>query len=274
MEVRYFGWSGVAVAGAGGVVAVDPFGAAVRWENLDAETTVLCVSHGHPEHCGSVRQLLAEASADRLAATHLVSSAPVVEHIARDAPIPSHHQHPLAAGEHVQLDGLRVTAFGWKHLPLLPPEGLRAKAGHVRSLLRHPLEALRIGIAGARLPMRAPYLGFHLVFRDGRTALNYSEGLHRLTDPDEVASVARRLWAETLIFAVEPEDVDAIPRWIEVLHPAEIVLYEAHRPWRELFRLPYVDLHEYGASLRSRFPGTAVRVLNEPGRRVTIGGDR
>lgn len=89
--------------------------------------------------------------------------------------------------------------------------------------------------------------------RDGLRVLNYAEGLHRLTDAREVAAMARQLPADVLLFAVEPEDVDAIPRWIEILSPSTMMLYEAHRSWREMFRLPYVDLEDYAAKLSARF---------------------
>ncbi len=51
--------------------------------------------------------------------------------------------------------------------------------------------------------------------------------------------------ANVLLFAVEPEDVDVIPCWIEMLLPSIFMLYEAHRPWRVVFGLPYVDLEDY-----------------------------
>lgn len=267
LEIRYLGWSGVVVSGAGGVVAVDPFGEAASWDALPAGNTVICLTHGHPEHCGSARALLAGAEPGRLGSTHVVSSPQVTRHVARDRVLGPEHLHAVSAGESLRIDSLRISTFAWTHLPLLPPESLRAKAEYAVSLLRHPLEAVRIGLAGARLPMRAPNLGFHVAFADGRTVLNYAEGLHRLTDPDEVAAVADRLWAQTLLFAVEPEDVEAIPRWLEVLHPLEAVLYEAHRPWRELFGLPHVDLDRYAAELHARFPRIAVRTLSEPGQR-------
>jgi hypothetical protein len=55
------------------------------------------------------------------------------------------------------------------------------------------------------------------------------------------------------IAKVEPQDVLVIPRWIELLSPTTVILYEAHRPWREMFDLPYVDLEEYAAKLAERF---------------------
>ncbi|MEZ4588372.1 MAG: MBL fold metallo-hydrolase [Gemmatimonadales bacterium] len=268
LEIRYFGWSGVALVGAGGTVAVDPFGEAATWATLPEGNTVICLTHGHPEHCGTARELLSRADPARLAGTHLVSSPQVVRHVNRGDWLEVGQVHALPARRHVSVGSLRIATFAWTHLPLLPPESLRAKAAYATSLLRHPIEALRIGLAGARLPMRAPYLGFHVTFADGRTVLNYAEGLHRLTDPGEVAAVAAELPADTLLLAVEPEDIEAIPRWLEILRPREVALYEAHRPWRELFELPYVDLDRYAVDLQSRSPKTIVRALREPGQRL------
>lgn len=276
LEIRYSGWSGVALVGAGGTVAVDPFGEAASWAALPEGDTVICLTHGHPEHCGSAHELLRRAGPARLASTHLVSSPQVVRHVNRGEWLGAGQVHALPPRRLVSVGSLRIATFAWTHLPLLPPESLRAKAAYATSLLRHPIEALRIGLAGVRLPMRAPYLGFHVTFADGRTVLNYAEGLHRLTDLGEVAAVAAELPAETLLLAVEPEDIDAIPRRLEILRPREVVLYEAHRPWRELFELPYLDLDRYAAELRARFPRMTVRALTRPGQRfrseLPVGG--
>ncbi len=40
---------------------------------------------------------------------------------------------------------------------------------------------------------------------------------------------------------------------VELLSPSTVMLYEAHRPWREMFRLPHVDLEDYAAKLSTRF---------------------
>jgi hypothetical protein len=137
-------------------------------------------------------------------------------------------------------------------MPLLPP-GIGAKITYAANVLSRPIAFMRVALSGLRLPMRAPMLGFRVVFPDGRSVLNYAEGLHRLTDPREVESVAQRLPADVLMFAVEPDDVAAIPRWIEMLSPSSVILYEAHRPWREVFGLPYVDLEVFSAELSARF---------------------
>ncbi|MDE3132299.1 MAG: hypothetical protein KGL16_14205, partial [Acidobacteriota bacterium] len=86
----------------------------------------------------------------------------------------------------------------------------------------------------------------------------------------EVAAVAERLPAETLLFAVEPEDVDAIPRWVEMLRPQTAVVYEAHRPWRELFRLPHLELDAYAARLGRLIPSVSFHALTEPGQRLQV----
>lgn len=259
MEVRYFGWSGVTLQHDRTLIGFDLFGRAVSWDALDAATTILCVTHGHPEHCGSLRSFLAAPEArTRLATTHVISSPPVIDHITASIDLPFDHSHRLKAKERVSIEGAEITAFGWKHMPLLPP-GKRSKVSFFAHVLAHPIDLMRIGFGGLRLPMNAPMLGFHVKFDDGFSVLNYSEGLHRLTDPIEVESIARQYPAEMLLFAVEPDDVEAIPRWIKILQPKQVVIYEAHRPWRERFQLPYVDLVAYARQLSTQFP--ALRCL-------------
>lgn len=268
MEIRYFGWSGVTIRYGETLVGIDLFGDAVTWDALgDAAATILCVTHGHPEHCGSLRRFLS-AAGPRLATTHVVSSPSVVNHLLRSVSLPPANAHRVEGGATLPVDGVRVTAFDWKHMPLLPP-GMGARLAYAASLLGRPIELARVALSGLRLPMRAPMLGFHLAFPGGPSALNYAEGLHRLTDSREVESVAQRLPAGVLMFAVEPDDVAAIPHWIEMLRPSTVVLYEAHRPWRELFGLPYVDLSAYAAELSTRFHQIRFTPLIQPGQVVT-----
>jgi len=251
MEVQYFGWSGITIRHGDTLIGFDLFGEAVTWEALpDAATTMLCVTHGHPEHCGALRRFLSAPGA-RLDGTHVISSQPVIDHVTRGLKRAA-NAHALTENAFVAINGSRVSAFEWRHVPLLPP-GARAKTSYTAHVLRRPLTFARIAISGFRLPLNAPMLGFRVALADGLTLLNYSEGLHRLTDQREVEMIARALPAQVLLFAVEPEDVKAIPRWIEILSPSTVILYEAHRPWREVFGLPYVDLEAYAAELSARF---------------------
>jgi hypothetical protein len=256
MDVRYFDWSSITVQRQQTVIGFDLFGRAVTWAALDpAATKILCVTHGHPEHCGSLRSFLsAPAGRSGLASTHVISSPPVIDYVTASTGLTIDHAHCVAANEAVSINGTRITAFEWKHMPLLPP-GPRAKASFFAHVLLHPISLMRIGVSGLRLPMNAPMLGFHVKFADGFSVLNYSEGLHRLTDPLEVESIARHwLPADVLLFAVEPDDVEVLPRWLEILQPKSVVIYEAHRPWREIFHLPSVELLAYSQVLAARFP--------------------
>ena len=267
MEIRYFGWSGITVREGDVLVGFDLFGDAVTWDAIgDAATIILCLTHGHPEHAGSMRELLAAPGA-RLDGVHLVSSPDVVAHVNKDGLLSDARVHGIADGETITVAGVELTTFIWQHMPLLPP-GIWPKVEYAFQLLSHPFDLVQIGLSGLRLPANAPTLGFHVVFADGTRVLNYAEGLHRMTNPDEVATNAARFPAETLLFAVEPDDTADIPRWVDALGPSRAYLYEAHRPWRELFGLPYVDLDDYAVELAERLPDTDFAALTEPGQIV------
>lgn len=254
MQIRYFGWSGITIDHDNTRVGFDLFGDAVSPDVLDdASTVILCATHGHPEHCGSFRSLLRNPEvAARASAIHLISSPQVVRYVNRDGRMLSANAHAVNHMEKARINGVQITPFCWKHLPLLPP-GMRPKIEYAASLMSHPVDFVRIGLTGLSLPMNAPKLGFHLAFSDGTRVLNYAEGLHRLTDTREVETIARELPAEVLLFAIEPEDAEAIPRWVEILNPSRVFLYEAHRPWRDLFHLPFIDVNEYAAQLSKQF---------------------
>lgn len=266
MEIRYFGWSGIALRHGGALIGFDLFGDGVTWDVMTLERTIiLCLTHGHPEHAGSLRAFL-EAPNVRpyLPNIHLVSSLQVIQHINRRGILAAANVHPIEHGGSVSIAGITVTAFTWVHMPLLPP-GLRAKGEYVAQLILHPVDLVRIGTMGLLLPANAPQLGFHIAYPDGRTALNYSEGVHRLTSSVEVRQVAKTLPADLLFFAVEPDDVEMIPRWVKILAPRQVYLYEAHRPWRDLFHLPFIDVNAYADELAGRFPQMTFQALTTVG---------
>ena len=254
MQVHYYGWSGIALQHDNTLVAFDLFGDAVTWDALKGNQTMLfCLTHGHPEHAGSLQRFLEAPNArPYLANIHLISSLDVIQHINRHSVLAPENVHPIKDSESVTIEGVKVTVFTWVHMPLLPP-GLREKLEYVFQLLIHPIDLLRIGTLGLSLPMNAPQLGFHIAYPDGTRVLNYSEGMHRLTDPREVEQVAQTLPADMLLFAVEPDDAEAIPRWVEMLSVSDVYIYEAHRPWRDTFHLPFIDLNKYANELSERF---------------------
>ncbi|MBL8163162.1 MAG: MBL fold metallo-hydrolase [Anaerolineae bacterium] len=266
MQIHYFGWSGISLQHSNTLIGFDLFGYAVAWDVLkEAQTIVLCLTHGHPEHAGSLQAFLeAPGARPYLANIHLISSVEVIRHINRHNILAPENVHPVKDGVCVTIAGVKVTAFTWVHMPLLPP-GPREKLAYIFQLLVHPIDLIRIGTLGLRLPMNAPQLGFHIAYPDGTTVLNYSEGVHRLTNPREVERVARNLPSNMLFFAVEPDDAEIIPRWVETLAPREVYVYEAHRPWRDLFHLPFIDLNAYARELSQRFPELKFCTLTRTG---------
>ncbi len=264
MEIHYLGWSGLTFRDGGTMVVFDPFGEAAGWDALgDASCIILCATHGHPEHVGSLKALLAEMGTRR-SHVHVVSSPAVLRHLGLPGLLPAEQVHPVQVGDRVSISGTQMEAFAWRHMTLLPP-GLGAKGRYALALLRHPAAALRIGLDGLHSPLRAPTLGYHVTFASGATVLNCSEGAHRATPLREMEALGQRLPSDLVTFAVEPEDVDAIPSLLRQLQTTTAVLYEAHRPWRDRFGLPIVDLASYRRALADEVPELRVIALTKPG---------
>lgn len=266
MQIHYFGWSGIALQHDNTLIGFDLFGDAVSWDILKhGQTVLLCLTHGHPEHAGSIQAFL-EAPEVRAYLTniHLISSSEVINHINRYGILAPEKTHPVRDRESIVIAGVKITAFTWVHMPLLPPN-FREKLEYIFQVIIHPIDLIRIGTSALSLPMNAPQLGFHITYPDGKTVLNYSEGVHRLTNPKEVEQVAKSLPADIIFFAVEPDDVEAIPRWVEMLSPKDVYIYEAHRPWRDTFHLPFIDVDKYKHDLSERFQRMTFSALTKEG---------
>jgi len=261
MDIVYLGWSGVIARVQEVAVIFDPpdapgVAAAIR----PARAAIACVTHGHPDHVAGARGLLgALPGQPSLRSVHLVSSAPIVRWAAAG------DRHAVSDRGAVEIAGARITAFAWTHAPLLPP-GFRSSLAYAARVIRRPASAFDIARAALGRPLRAPTLGFHVAFPGGQTLINYAEGLHGRADPLTVGVVASSLPAQAALVAVEPEDVPHLPRWISLLDSEQIYLYEAHRPWRERFGLPTVDLQACADRLAAQFPRLRLQALTLPAR--------
>ena len=242
MEVRYHGWSGVELVGEEVRIGFDlPYEAVEEWTRIDAPAA-LCVTHGHPDHCGLLTRLERREETDL--GFDLVAPKVVAErfrHLWAGGPNRVRHS---GFGDYGEVGPVTIERFYWQHLPLVPAEPGRA-ARFASRLLAHPVELLKIGRAALQLPLSSPMHGYVVEWPEGPTVVNYAEGLHDETTEGELEYVAETWEPDVVLAAVEPEHAVAVRRCLDRLDPREAYLYEAHRPWRETFGLPLVDLEEF-----------------------------
>ena len=261
-RIVWLGWSGFHISGPGGAALyIDPpAGTTFR---ADRAAHIL-ITHGHPEHVEGTRAHLRNPA--RTQPVEVAAGAGVCRHLRRHARHPADRLRVCAPQEHFELAGFGVDVFSWHHMPLLPP-GLGPKLAHLRALASRPGRALRIVLDGLVGPWPFPRLGFRIARPGGGRSLVYGEGLHRMAGAAAIATVGRRLPADVLLAAVEPEDIDALPGLIARVDVRQVALYEAHRPWREGFGMRLADLDALAATLAQA--GLHARVLR-PGSNETV----
>lgn len=259
MRVKYYGWSGISFQFDDTWLGFDPTKAPSP--GAGPERVVVCVSHGHPDHFQGASELSRSSDGQLLARTFVVSTPPVIRRLARGR---LRNLHAMRTDEATDIGGIKIEGFWWDHMSLLPPES-ELRAQYLRQFMAHPLALARIAAGGLGAPLQAPTLGFTVTLPDGTVIVNYGEGLHRLTSPERMADIAQRYRPDVLCAAIEPEDADDFAEWLSIIDAPVVLIHEAHRPWRDAFALPHVNLERFGAELNERLPATQVIPLSQPG---------
>lgn len=268
LRLEYQGWSGCIVNADGATrglpsIAFDPAPDAT----LGNDVAIVLITHGHPEH---VRGIERHVSKRDRAVVHVLGSRSVCEYLKVRSCRPEDRFTEVSAGATVEVDGWRIQVFTWKHMGLLPP-GTREKLGHLARLLSNPLHFIRIGLDGLFGPSHSPMLGFRVepIAEDSKPLVYFGEGIHRHTSPEELRAGLGPKRFGTLLAAVEPEDVDALPKILGEHRAFDLLSFEAHYAWRKSFGMPQLDPSE----LKERMKGAGVSCLPlAPGDRVDIDG--
>jgi hypothetical protein len=257
--LRHLGWSGFQLDWPDGpTIFIDPPEASVL--PRDRESWI-ALTHGHPEHVAGAAAHLADAQ--RPAAVRVVASPRVCAHLRRGSRHAGDCFHALDSDGEIALPGLRLQAFGWRHMPLLPPEPSLA-VRHLARLARHPDVTFGIVKDGLVGPSPGMMLGYRMVPDRGPRVLVCSEGLHRRTRVVEVRMLRENLPAELLLFAVEPEDAAVLPDLVAAIGVPDVVPYEAHRDWRAELGMPQADLDRLVRELAARDVGAHIVSRGQP----------
>jgi len=243
----YLGWSGFDLRFAGAQpVLIDP----PAMQAIPADRDIcLLITHGHLEHVSGAGMFIAEPG--RTGAASVFAAPGVCRYLRRRSRNEADSFQPCRPGESYTAGAVTIDVFKCRHASLLPPE----KGGalkRIRELLSNPRLAAQIIVDSIGGPLPGPTLGFRLTAPDGRKVLFFGEGLHRQADIDDIANVGKTLSADTLIAAVEPEDIAVMPELVSATGAPTVVPYEAHAPWRQGFAMGCADLDALSSVLTAR----------------------
>lgn len=238
-EILYLGWSGFHIfRHEGPHFFIDPPKATVF---PDTATTIIFITHGHPEHLGGTLDLLAEYDVGR--AVTIIASKVVCRFLAGRGRSASVNFIEVGPGQKRSLaPDMGFEVFQWRHMPLLPP-GFAAASRHIVNIVRKfrgAWQIIRMSLQGPRGP--GQMLGYLLRLPEEVTVIIYGEGLHRRCSLKEVAAVGAGVEGAMMLVASEPEDFAQLPRLVTASGAGAVILYEPHRQWRDLFCLPHVDM--------------------------------
>lgn len=256
LRVTYQGWSGCVLAAPGCIpLYFDP----APGSTLSDQKKIVFITHGHPEH---VEGIASHLQSCRKHGISVLGSTSVCKYLKARSSNPADSFIPVNSGSSLTLHDWSVNVFGWEHMSLLPASW-REKRTYLGRLLRHPVRLAKIGVHGLSGPRHAPMLGYR-VSGPGRVVY-FGEGLHRRTTGACLQAAMGKETVDVLLAAVEPEDAHDLPRLVLASGAKQLLAFEAHRPWREQFELPQINLLDLrnglpGVKVWSPAPGEAVEI--------------
>lgn len=245
--IHYQEWSGcVAESSRPGefpLLAFDP----APGHLLPARPLVILISHGHPEH---VAGAAAHLSLARRPGVTVIASRSVCAYLKKLSRNSADNFLAVKPGETFEACGLRFEIFTWKHMPLLPPGWMR-KAVYLARLASDPHLLATIALQGLAGPKHGPMLGFRINEKNGAHLVYIGEGMHRETSRAALRACLGNCPVDVLLSAVEPEDCDVLPGLVSGLPIRNLLVFEAHRNWRDQFGLPQADLKAFAGNVRT-----------------------
>lgn len=261
IDIRYLGWSSVAVTMPGGIrLYVDGNFTSFNGERLStpadySDPDLLLVTHGHFDHCQDLPSLARGNEAT------VITSPPIEQFFVRKHGLSPDRVRGVVGGTIQERCGLTLTAQGWTHRIL--------RDRWPALLARKPGGLLRLG-AALRCFLSSPLLGFRVESPGAPPLTLIGEAFQAPGETDRLRELGTRAPPGVTLIALEPGLEIDIARATAAYRPSVALVYSGHAPMWDYFGLPRVDFALYRRSMEELAPEIPVGVL-EPGDAVRVG---
>lgn len=262
-EIRYFGWSALAVATPTHTLFFDPFYRSycgADWFSMAdfADADYIAVTHGHEEHFLDVPEVAKRTGA------LVIGPAAATRFLRRRHKLPASQILTADPNQSVAVPGFKIETFDWKH------RDINLYSSVTKALLRGNTTQLAWAWSSAtRAPFYAPYTGYVLTLPGGLTIMNYSEGFNTKMTDREIQDLGRRFRIDVLLGGMQLNFVDDVRRGVAALQPRMVLLYPPHERFHEMMGATSRPWSEFVAAAQAASPQARVLPL-APGTQVNL----
>ena len=253
--LTYWGWSCFSVQTNQGTLLFDPFfrpECGAEWAHLEdfARTDVICLTHGHHEHYLDAPVVVKKTGAV------VVAPLEICRHLKARYHIGESKLKPINPGQTIELCGLEITAFEWRHRTINLFKAIFGGG------IMHGLKFIYDGLIQS--PYRTRKFGYHLKTPDGTTITNYCEGLNNNMVLNEIREVARKFETEILLTGYQLNFEDYVGAGVGIFAPKKAVLFHPHEKLFAKIGIPTSAIDAFCKAIQKSAPRTEI-VISQPG---------
>jgi len=257
-QIRYYGWSSLAIETEAGTLYFDPFYrpyCGASWFDISAfsDAKYLLVTHGHEEHFLDVPMIAKTFDAKVIgpkAVTRFLKS----RHKLDDTRLIT-----LNPGEALEVPGFKMTAFRWQHRDINLFKAL------TKAVFKGNTTQLAWAWSSAtQAPFYSPYTGYHIELPSGLTVMNYNEGFNSKMTSEEIQALGKQLRTDVLLAGMQLDFVDDVVRGAVALNPKVIILFPPHEKFHEMMGAVSKPWEDFAQAVRQALPAAKV-VIAKPG---------